>query len=209
MSVRRVGGVALILGLVLSAVPELRAKAPAGDPPPVQKSLRGQFLIAAPTMGDPRFRGTVILMVRHDPNGAFGIVINRPVGRQQLSDILKAVGEKADGVEGSVPVYVGGPVEPARGFVVHSADYRRPESVAVDGRVSMTSTKEILVDIARDKGPKKWLIAFGYSGWGPGQLENEMERNDWFTAPEDPALVFDMDRDKVWDAAMARRTRDL
>lgn len=209
MSVRRVGGVALILGLVLSAVPELRAKAPAGDPPPVQKSLRGQFLIAAPTMGDPRFRGTVILMVRHDPSGAFGIVINRPVGRQKLSDILKAVGEKADGVESSVPVYVGGPVDPTRGFVVHSADYRRPESVAVDGRVSMTSTKEIMVDIAQDKGPKKWLIAFGYSGWGPGQLENEMARNDWFTAPEDPALVFDMDRDKVWDAAMARRTRDL
>jgi len=209
MSVWHVGGVALILGLVLSAVPELGAKAPSGDPPPVQRSLRGQFLIAAPTMGDPRFRGTVILMVRHDPNGAFGIVVNRPVGQQKLSDILEAVGEKLDGIEGTAPVYFGGPVQPARGFVVHSADYSRPQSVAVDGRVAMTSTKEILVDIARDKGPKKWLIAFGYSGWGPGQLENEMARNDWFTAPEDPALVFDMDRDKVWDAAMARRTRDL
>ena len=209
MSVRYVAAAAFLLGLAFSAVPELGAKAPAGDPPPGQRWLRGQFLIAAPTMGDPRFRGTVILMVRHDADGAFGIVVNRLIGRQKLSDILEAVGAKFDGIEGSVPVYAGGPVQPGSGFVVHSADYRRPESVTVDGRVSMTSTREILVDIAHDKGPKKWLIAFGYSGWGPGQLESEMARNDWFTAPEDPALVFDMDRDKVWDAAMARRTRDL
>ncbi|MGQ0675715.1 MAG: YqgE/AlgH family protein [Rhodospirillales bacterium] len=199
---------ALAIGLLVLPGLDLGATAPTGDPPPVRKSLRGHFLIAAPTMGDPRFRRTVILMVRHDAEGAFGIVLNRLIGRQTLAEILEAVGEKVD-AQFSVPVYAGGPVSPGRGFIVHSAEYRRPETKEVDGRVSMTSSREILVDIANAKGPDKWLIAFGYSGWGPGQLESEMARNDWFVAPEDPRLVFDEDRDKLWDAAMARRTRDL
>jgi putative transcriptional regulator len=92
---------------------------------------------------------------------------------------------------------------------VHSTDYRRAETLNVDGRVAMTSSREVLRDIADKKGPAKALIAFGYAGWAPGQLEGELARNVWYTAPEDPALVFDDDRDKVWEHATARRTQDL
>jgi putative transcriptional regulator len=194
--------------LVLLPGAYLSATAPTGDPPAAPKSLRGQFLVATPTMGDPRFRRTVILMVKHDSKGAFGIVINRQIGRRTMAQLLEAVGEKTDS-QASVPVYTGGPVQSERGFIVHSAEYRRAETVTVGSRISMTSTKEILVDIARGQGPEKWLVAIGYAGWGAGQLEGEMARNDWFTAPADSRLVFDIERDKLWDAAMARRTREL
>jgi putative transcriptional regulator len=168
-------------------------------------SLVGQFLVATPAMRDPRFDRAVILMLRHDKDGAFGIVINRPVGQRPLADLL---GKDAP-VSGTVPVFVGGPVEPNIGFVVHSTDYHRAETLDVDGRVAMTSSREVLRDIADKKGPAKSLIAFGYAGWAPGQLEGELAHNVWYTAPEDPELVFDDDRDKVWEHATARRTQDL
>jgi putative transcriptional regulator len=169
-------------------------------------SLAGQFLIATPAMRDTVFDHAVILMVRHDQDGAFGIVINRPLGQRPMADLLGAADTAASG---NVQVFVGGPVRPNIGFVVHSTDYRRAETLDVDGRVAMTSSREVLRDIADKKGPAKALIAFGYAGWAPGQLEGELARNVWYTAPEDPALVFDDDRDKVWEHAMARRTQDL
>jgi putative transcriptional regulator len=176
---------------------------------PAQTSLAGQLLIASPSMGDPRFTQTVVLMARHDKNGAFGIVINRPVGERPLASLLEALGEKDAGVEGSVRIFAGGPVQRDLGFVVHSADYRASGTIAVDGRVAVTANRDVLRDIARKQGPKKSLIAFGYAGWGPGQLEGEMALRAWFTAQDDEGLVFDEDRDKVWDAAMKRRTQDL
>src|SRR5262249_30263145 len=130
-------------------------------------SLVGQFLIATPTMLDPRFDRAVILMLRHDKDGALGIVINRPLGQRPLADLLG----KDTAVSGTVQVFIGGPVEPNVGFVVHSTDYRRAETLDVDGRVAMTSSREVLRDIANKKGPAKALIAFGYAGWAPGQLE--------------------------------------
>jgi putative transcriptional regulator len=168
-------------------------------------SLVGQFLIATPAMRDTRFDHAVILMLRHDQDGAFGIVINRPLGQRPMAELLGA----KDTASGNVQVFSGGPVQPNVGFVVHSTDYRRAGTLDVDGRVAMTSSLEVLRDIADRKGPAKALIAFGYAGWAPGQLENELARNVWDTAPEDPALVFDDDRDKVWEHAAARRTRDL
>jgi putative transcriptional regulator len=176
---------------------------------PAQTSLAGQLLIASPSMGDPRFTQTVVLMARHDKTGAFGIVINRPVGERPLASLLEALGEKDAGVEGSVRIFAGGPVQRDLGFVVHSADYRASGTIAVDGRVAVTANRDVLRDIARKQGPKKSLIAFGYAGWGPGQLEGEMALRAWFTAQDDEGLVFDEDRDKVWDAAMKRRTQDL
>ena len=172
-------------------------------------SLAGQLLIAAPTMSDPRFAHTVILMVRHDQTGAFGIVINRPVGERSIAVLLEAAGDIHPDVEGSVRVFAGGPVQTELGFVVHSADYHRGETVDVDGRVAMTASREILRDIGHNQGPAKSLFAFGYAGWGPGQLEGEMARHNWFTAPEEPKLIFDDDRDNLWEEAMARRTREL
>jgi putative transcriptional regulator len=167
-------------------------------------SLAGQLLIATAAMRDTRFDHAVILMLRHDQDGAFGIVINRPLGQRPMADLLGA-----KDAAGNVQVFVGGPVQPNIGFVVHSTDYRRAETLDVDGRVAMTSSREVLRDIADKKGPAKALIAFGYAGWAPGQLESEFARNVWYTAPEDPALVFDDDRDKVWEHATARRTQDL
>ena len=172
-------------------------------------SFVGQLLIAAPTMSDPRFAHTVILMVRHDQAGAFGIVINRPVGERSIAALLEAAGDIQTDVAGSVRVFAGGPVQPELGFVVHSADYHRAETVDVDGRVAMTANREILRDIGHNQGPAKSLFAFGYAGWGPGQLEGEMARHNWFTAPEEPKLIFDDDRDNLWKETMTRRTREL
>src|SRR5689334_949864 len=168
--------------------------------------LAGQLLIAAPTIGDPRFAHTVILIVHHDKEGALGIVINRPVGERSVAALLEATGHDDADVAGSVRVFAGGPVQPELGFVVHSAEYRRAETVDVDGRVAMTASRQILLDIGHNQGPEKSLFALGYAGWGPGQLEGELAHNDWFTAPEQPKLVFDDERDKLWDEAMARRT---
>jgi putative transcriptional regulator len=193
---------ALFVLLTVSAVDE---KAPPSD----AGSLAGQLLIATPTMGDPRFSHTVILMVRDSADGSMGIVINRPVGEQPLAEILKAVGDDSAGATGRIPVFAGGPVQPQLGFVVHSADYHRAGTIVVDEQVAMTADKQILEDIAHKKGPAKSLFAFGYAGWGPGQLAHEMARHDWFTATDDPHLLFDLDRDRVWDEAMARRTREL
>jgi putative transcriptional regulator len=172
-------------------------------------SLVGQLLIAAPTIGDPRFAHTVILMVRHDNEGAFGIVINRPVGERSIATLLEATGDNNPGVAGKVRVFAGGPVQPELGFVVHSAEYRRAETLDVDGRVAMTASREILRDIGHNRGPEKSLFALGYAGWGPGQLEGELARHDWFTTPEEPKLIFDDDRGNLWEDAMARRTREL
>ena len=172
-------------------------------------SLAGQLLIAAPTIGDPRFAHTVILMVRHDKEGALGIVINRPVGERSIAALLESTGHDDADVTGILRVFAGGPVQPELGFVVHSAEYRRAETVDVDGRVAMTASRQVLLDIGHSQGPEKSLFALGYAGWGPGQLEGELARNNWFTTPEEPKLVFDDDRDNLWEDAMARRTREL
>jgi putative transcriptional regulator len=172
-------------------------------------SLTGQLLIAAPTIGDPRFAHTVILMVRHDKEGALGIVINRPVGERSIAALLEATGHDDTDVAGILRVFAGGPVQPELGFVLHSAEYRRAETVDVDGRVAMTASRQVLLDIGHNQGPEKSLFALGYAGWGPGQLDGELARHDWFTTPEEPKLVFDDDREKLWEDAMARRTREL
>ncbi|RBP00860.1 putative transcriptional regulator [Roseiarcus fermentans] len=176
------------------------------QPPP---SLAGEFLVAAPEMGDPHFERTVILVVEHDPAGAIGIVLNRPVAEEPLANLLEAVGATNVGVTGSVRVFAGGPVKPEVGFVVHSAEYRKPATIAVTDRLSLTSSVEVLEDIANKSGPAKSLVAFGYAGWGPDQLDREIEAGAWATAEADPALVFDADRSTLWDDAWKRRTRRL
>lgn len=195
---------ALLLPAALSS-----ASLPAPGAAPDGASLAGQLLVATPAMGDPRFYHTVILMVHHDQNGALGIVINRPVAEHSLADLLKGLGDNGAPVEGSVRIFAGGPVEPDIGFIVHSADYHRPETIDIDGSVAVTSSAAILRDIALKQGPSKSLVAFGYAGWGPGQLEDELAIHAWFTIPEDQKLVFDEEREKLWDEAVARRGRDL
>ena len=194
------------LAVVLLTATLLLGAAPGGGG---NGSLAGQLLIAAPTMGDPRFVHTVILLLRQNDTGALGIVLNHPIEKRSVASLLDAVGDHETGVEGSLEVFAGGPVQPELGFVVHSPDYRRADTLAVGNEVAMTADKQILRDIGHQKGPKKALFAFGYAGWGPGQLEAELARHDWYTATGDPELIFDRDRATLWDTAMARRTREL
>jgi putative transcriptional regulator len=203
--------VRLCLALAVAVVPAaLFAAAPPNPSGPLDNAtLTGQFLIAAPEMGDPRFRETVILIVRHSSDGAFGLVINRRLGERPLTDLLDAIGEKGVNAEGKVPIFSGGPVQREMGFVLHSNDYRTAGTLDVAGGVAFTATADIFRDMAAGKGPKKYLIVFGYAGWGAGQLEGEMSRKAWFTAPVDSKLLFDEDRDRVWEHALERRTRDL
>lgn len=172
-------------------------------------SLAGQFLIATPSMGDPRFERAVILMVRHDKDGAFGLVVNRPIAERPLADLLAVLGDNDTTVAGTIRILAGGPVQPELGFLIHSADYRGPRTIDIDGRVAVTSSREVLHAIGSGKGPSKSLFVFGYAGWGAGQLEGEIERRSWVTAPTEERLIFDEDREKLWDIVYAHRTQDL
>ena len=199
----------LLLLIVAVAAPVALFGATPPDGDALQsRFLTGQLLVAAPSMGDPRFRETVIVMVRHSRDGAMGLIINRPAGEQPIADLLRAFGDDGK-TEGTVPIYLGGPVQKELAFVLHSTDYRRTGTLDVTGDIAMTASRDIIRDIATKTGPKKFMLVFGYAGWAPGQREGELAANAWYTAPIDPALLFDLPRDKVWDKATERRTRDL
>jgi putative transcriptional regulator len=204
---------AICLATAVLGVAAVQPGAPGADTAPGASSsadpVPGSLLIASAQIQDPRFYHSVILIVQHNGDGAFGIVVNHPLAEETIAKLLTATGEDATGVEGSIPVFQGGPVQPEYGFLVHSADYHRSETLQVDGKLAMTASKEALKDIGHHQGPKKFFFALGYAGWGAGQLEGEIARRDWFIIPEDPALVFDEDRDAVWDKALARRGQDL
>jgi putative transcriptional regulator len=209
MSAIGLGSLGLIVAFLLqTALP--KTDLPANlDGAPARPSLAGQLLVAAPSMDDAYFERTVILIVQHGPSGALGIVINRPIREISIASLFETLNQKGADLAGDVRVFSGGPVQPQVGFVVHSPDYRRPETVTVNDRLSVTSTFDILRDIGAKKGPAKILVAFGYTGWGPDQLEREIKAHAWGTAEADPALIFDEDRDKVWDRAWEHRTRNL
>ena len=187
---------------------------PAGAEQGVEPAA-GELLIASAAIQDPRFHHAVILLLRHDEKGAFGLVINHPLTERPIAGLLAESGGQADPdapdstIEGTIRVFLGGPVEPSYGFVIHSGEYRRPETLTLDIGVAMTATKDILRDIGHGRGPEKYLFALGYAGWGAGQLEGEIGRHDWFTTPAEPDLVFDEQRGQLWERALTRRTREL
>jgi putative transcriptional regulator len=172
-------------------------------------SLVGQLLIASPRMTSRIFSKTVIILVRHERKGAMGIIINRPIGDRSLASLLAAFGDKTITATGSVRIYGGGPIEPGIGFVIHTSDYRSPPTIKIDERIAVTSSLEILRDIGRNRGPQKSLLAFGYAGWGPGQIEAELREGFWFTTPADPSLVFAENPDAIWEQAIKLRTQEL
>jgi putative transcriptional regulator len=142
--------------------------------------LTGQLLVATPEMKDPRFVETVIYMVKHNPEGAFGLVINRPLAKGPIEDLLKGFGMDSSGAKGEIIIHYGGPVSPTAGFVLHSDDILVEESTKVTNGIAMTADPKLLEAMGRGKGPLQSLVILGYAGWAPGQLEGELKAGSWF-----------------------------
>lgn len=197
-----------VLLLLLALAPTGRAST-AIEPPAAAgtegRFLTGKLLVADPRLRDPNFRRTVVLVVRHDEKGAFGIVVNRLIASQKLSLVLEAMGGKGEGVEGEIRVHYGGPVERERGFVLHSMEEGTAPMIVVNERYGVTASMEILEEVARGKGPKHALLMLGYAGWGRGQLERELRRGDWAIAPASDGILFDDDYETKWKRAFESR----
>jgi putative transcriptional regulator len=165
--------------------------------------LAGQFLVAMPGMSDPRFARSVIFLCAYSDEGAMGLVINRRVKDITLADVFERMSLPAPDLPEGAPVYMGGPVQTERGFVLH-LDARRlsPEPLVIPGGYVLTATQDVLEDIGTGKGPDPYLFAVGYSGWGPGQLDQEIAQNGWLTAPATHEFVFHTDRDTLWEAVV-------
>ncbi|MFZ3358643.1 MAG: YqgE/AlgH family protein [Xanthobacteraceae bacterium] len=192
----------VVLAITLPAYPSHAALSPEQPDVTGPASLAGQLLIASPKMGDP-FDHAVILMAQHNRDGALGIVINHPLATRPIASLLEALGADAHGITGSVRIFLGGPVGQTSAFVLHSPDYRRDDTLDIDGRVALSDAASVLGDISLGKGPAKILVAIGYAGWGPSQLDDEIAHGAWVSVPENPKLVFDDDRANVWTDAMA------
>ena len=168
-------------------------------------SLAGKLLIAMPSMNDPRFRRSVIYMCGHSPDGALGLIINKHAGQISFPDLLEQLDMKCAPGTGHIRVQLGGPVETGRGFILHTDDYFLDGvTLLVKEHVGLTTSQDILRDMAEGRGPKKVLVALGYSGWGPGQLEYEIRANAWLHCDADTDLIFSTSLDTKWDAALAR-----
>ena len=169
-------------------------------------SLAGKVLVARESMPDPRFQETVIYMVDHDEGGALGLVVNKPTAIGPIGALLDELGidarEYGLDLQGSVTLHYGGPVDPGRGFVLHSVDYGIDGTRSVSSGIAMTINPEALIDIALGQGPRRSLIIFGYSGWGPSQLEGELARGDWKVIDADADLVLGRDHEDKWRRAL-------
>ncbi len=170
-----------------------------------EMELAGQLLVAMPGMGDPRFERSVIFLCAHSEDGAMGLIINKPAPDLRFSDLLDQLDIQTDTPDTDYEVYFGGPVEHGRGFVLHSDEYSVKGSTMVlkDG-YGMTATVEILRDMARGKGPERAIMTLGYAGWGPGQLEEEIQSNGWLICPADVKLVYRTRPGLKWDVALGR-----
>ena len=168
-------------------------------------NLTGKMLIAMPGMRDPRFEQSVILVCAHSEDGAMGLVVNRPLPEIGFSDLLAQLGIHADANALDIPVRFGGPVEPGRGFVLH----RVPRDIQLDENrmriaddLAMSTTRDILEDFARGHGPQPAMLALGYAGWGPGQLDSEIRDNGWLTSDRGDEIIFGADNSGKWRAAL-------
>lgn len=167
--------------------------------------LNGKLLIAMPEMADPRFTHAVIFLCAHSEEGAMGLIVNKPTNDVRLSDLLDQLDIARDAEARDLPVHFGGPVEHGRGFVLHGYGYHSAISTLdVNDDFAMTATLDILEDLAQGRGPGHALIALGYAGWGPGQLESEIAQNAWLICDADPELVFATPDRMKWEAALGK-----
>lgn len=166
--------------------------------------LRGRMLIATPAIGDPRFSRAVVFMCAHTSERAMGIVVNKPMGTLRLPDLLAQLGVDETPHTPDLPVLNGGPVDRDRGFVLHTDDYHSEDATLdVSGGVSLTATKDVLAAMASEDGPRKAVLALGYAGWGPGQIDDEIQANAWLVCDADENLIFSGDLDHKWATALA------
>lgn len=163
-------------------------------------TLAGQMLLAMPDMPDPRFKRSVILLCVHDEGGALGIAIDEAMTGIRLHSLLASFDITAPSIADSL-VLAGGPMEPRRGFVLHSRDWMAKDSHAVADDIALTGSLEILTAIAQGEGPQDYLVALGYAGWGAGQLERELAAPGWFVSQADPRRLFDLEPEERWAAA--------
>jgi putative transcriptional regulator len=161
--------------------------------------LSGRLLLAMPGMFDTNFDHAVIAMCQHDELGAFGIGVGHVRAGLRFRELLEDVGIDP-GAAPDCAVHHGGPVEPGRGFVLHSADWLSEETIEIDGLCALSASLDILRAIAEGTGPSRWLISLGYAGWGAGQLDSEMRRHGWHAANGRPEILFDVSAESRWHA---------
>jgi putative transcriptional regulator len=166
--------------------------------------LTGQLLIAMPAMTDPRFQQCVIYICAHTPEGAMGLVLNRPIVKPTFDDLLKQLSVEPLPPVRQIKLCAGGPVENARGFVLHTSDWTGEGSLKVDHSMALTASLDVLKVIAGGGGPRECVLALGYAGWGPGQLDQEIQQNAWLSVQADETLLFDGQHDTKWRRAFAK-----
>ena len=169
------------------------------------ESLEGRMLIAMPSMSDPRFARTLNYICAHSEEGAMGLVVNKRADNLSFPELLEQLNIPTGPEAEQIHVHYGGPVEMGRGFVLHSADFHVAEStLKVDDQISLTATLEILKALVDGDGPERALLALGYAGWGPGQLEGELQHNGWLHCEADNRLVFGAEDSEKWTAALTK-----
>ena len=166
--------------------------------------LTGRFLVAMPGMEDDRFQQTLIYVCAHGPEGAMGLVVNKPLDSISFPDLLSQLDITMPPAGEGIEVLFGGPVETGRGFVLHSPDYMHDATMVVDDEVALTATVDVLRAIAEGGGPRQRLLALGYAGWDSGQLDAEIKANGWLSVDADPQLLFDTNISTKWERAMAK-----
>jgi len=193
-----------------AALAALLAPAPLGQAQsdPVD-SHAGELLVAEPSMADPRFRQSVILLVEHNAQGAFGLMVNRPADEVTWAALLDRLGIDGEAADGRVTLFSGGPVQRRSFFLLHDDLDAGAGSREVGPGIALTGRGEIVQRLARGDGPERWRALLGYAGWGPGQLRSELRRGDWFTVAADPGLVFAEQPERVWQRARDNRAIEL
>ena len=169
---------------------------------PIIDSLTGSFLLSTPQMPDPRFAEQVIYICSHGFEGAVGIAINKPNPQLSLEEVFITNGLPVP-EDLIAPIYTGGPVEPNSAFILHQSDYVIDHHIEISSTVYLSRNTKVIEDIAYGRGPKKFIFAIGYAGWGPGQLEQELVSQGWLTIPAEDSIIFDVPDDEKWKRAAA------
>ena len=198
---------AMILLFAATAYAQDEGKNPERAYLPLLGYHEGKLLVARPGMPDERFRQSVILLVEHSEKGAFGLIVNRVVQRISLSALFSSFGINGPKDLSQVNIHYGGPVSPESGFVLHTREHELEAVHDVGKNVAISPVDTVLRAMAQGKRPEKIVVIVGYAGWGAGQLESEMRRGDWYTAPVEQDILFGEDHSMKWSRAMERRFR--